>query len=526
MKTIPWQFCLFCAFAFATACSAANSPLVFPGKDGKLAYTPDAKGNVIPDFSNCGYHGGGVALPDAKTVPVRVTVKPSGGEDGPQIQAAINEVSKLPLDARGIRGAVLLMRGQYHIAGSVTIHHGGVVLRGEGDGDDGTVLIATGTTRRPLINVGGGKAGKGGDDDDAPAAPAQPRGKVAPRNITDDYVPVGAHSFSVDDASGFKPGDHVIVHRPSPENWIHLLGMDQIPPRKNGGVVNQWKAGGKDQLFDRIITAVDGRRITVDAPLTNAFEREFGGGTIFPYAGPERICESAVENLRGVSEYHGDTDEEHAWTFIRLGELEHGYVRNITAEHFANNAVLIDNGAKWVTVQDSACLDPISQITGGRRYSFSMGHCCLCLVQRCHARNGRHDFVMGSTVAGPNVFFDCRAEKTHADIGPHHRWSTGTLWDNIVAPDGEINIRNRGNMGSGHGWAGANQVVWNCVTRSMIIENPPTAQNWAIGCVGKRTGNGTWESYGTPVLPKSLYLAQLQDRLGPQAVANIAKGKP
>ena len=32
-----------------------------------------------------------------------------------------------------------------------------------------------------------------------------------------------------------------------------------------------------------------------------------------------------------------------------------------------------------------------------------------------------------------------------------------------------------------------------------------------------------WESKGHPVEPRSLYLAQLQDRLGPAAVANISR---
>ena len=49
------------------------SRLVYPNKDGKLVYTPDEKGNVIPDFSHYGYTGGGVALPD---VPVVMTVIP------------------------------------------------------------------------------------------------------------------------------------------------------------------------------------------------------------------------------------------------------------------------------------------------------------------------------------------------------------------------------------------------------------------------------------------------------------------
>ncbi|HXA14017.1 MAG TPA: hypothetical protein VNW23_02725, partial [Opitutaceae bacterium] len=132
-------------------------------------------------------------------------------------------------------------------------------------------------------------------------------------------------------------------------------------------------------------------------------------------------------------------------------------------------------------------------------------------------------FVMHALAAGPNVFFDCLAEESHADSGPHHRWSVGVLYDNVrvvgaagaKSSGGQLNIRNRGNLGTGHGWAGANQVAWNCVAEAMTVEQPPTAQNWAIGCVAKSClGDGYWDSYGHPVQPQSLYLSQLHERLG------------
>ena len=79
-----------------------------------------------------------------------------------------------------------------------------------------------------------------------------------------------------------------------------------------------------------------------------------------------------------------------------------------------------------------------------------------------------HDYVTGAQVCGPNVFYNCTASQTFADIGPHHRWSVGTLYDNIVT-DGEINVQDRGQMGSGHGWAGVTQVLWNCrVNRAAV----------------------------------------------------------
>src|SRR5687767_14496547 len=66
-------WCSGAAAAAPTPAAGAKSKLVFPGPGGKLQYTPDEEGNVIPDFSNCGYRGGGVRLPD---VPVKAQLSP------------------------------------------------------------------------------------------------------------------------------------------------------------------------------------------------------------------------------------------------------------------------------------------------------------------------------------------------------------------------------------------------------------------------------------------------------------------
>ena len=49
------------------------------GANSKLVYTPDALGNVIPDFSQCGYQAGATKIPD---VPVLETVQPVSGDAG------------------------------------------------------------------------------------------------------------------------------------------------------------------------------------------------------------------------------------------------------------------------------------------------------------------------------------------------------------------------------------------------------------------------------------------------------------
>src|SRR6478609_11680392 len=88
------------ALAIVGCARGATSEWVHPGPDGKLVYKTTPAGDRIMDFSHAGYMGGGVALPD---VPVRRTVKPSGGpDDTAAIQAAIDEVAAMPL-AGGFR---------------------------------------------------------------------------------------------------------------------------------------------------------------------------------------------------------------------------------------------------------------------------------------------------------------------------------------------------------------------------------------------------------------------------------------
>src|SRR5205814_6933754 len=178
----------------------------------------------------------------------------------------------------------------------------------------------------------------------------------------------------------------------------------------------------------------------------------------------------------------------------------------------------------WVTVQDSEMIDYVSQITGGRRYGFNLDDSSNCLFRNCYARQGRHDFVEGSGVDGPNVFVDDRADVTHADAGPHHRYSTAALWDNVYS--GQIAIQDRGNSGTGHGHSGANQVIWNSTgtkNHGLIVQSPIAAQNWLIGGIGifsESTAGPVGfhtpaliDSLGTNVATRSLYYQQLGERM-------------
>jgi len=461
-----------------------------------LAFGADAPEAGLPDFSNCGYGGGGVAIPDT---PVRATLKPETGDATTRIQAAIERVSMTG-------GAVLLSRGEYAVGGTLRIAASNVVLRGE----DATVLVATGTKERNLIEIQGA------------AGTAGPRVAIA-----DEVVPVGARNFRVASAQGFRAGQLVVVRRIGNAAWIHEIGMDRIKGRPGDEAsTKQWSPFTLD--FERVITAVDGDRITVDAPIMCAIERQWGGGDVAVFDDSRRVRNSGVENLRGVSEFDKSvtalygrekekylSDEKHAKTLVAMDQANDCWVRGVSALHFSFACVHLQR-TRQVAVQDCDCREMVSEITGSRRYCFCVGG-QLTLVERSAGDTGRHDFVFEARVPGPNVFLDCRAGRSFATSEPHHRWSVGGLYDNVKA---NLAIQDRQWMGSGHGWAGANYVVWNC-EGSLVCQKPPTADNWAIGQVGKKDPgafaprpDGTWRSYGRHVTPRSLYLAQLKGRAG------------
>ena len=492
--------------------SKPTSALAYPGPDGRLVYTTysnvgDTRSlNILPDWSNCGYMGGGVKIPD---VPVKMIVEPIDGDDGAHIQAAIDYVSGLPLDSNGFRGAVLLTEGTYDVEGTIFITASGVVLRGEGQTPhSGTRIVYTGRRLKTdprqgvLISVEGKAGGTKLSD--------------TPTRITDSFVPVGATSFRIQSAAGFVVGDQIVVYRQTNQRWIDDLDMGQYG----------WNPMYYEDGWERVINSIDGNRIAIDAPIVQAIEDQYGGGSIFKHSSGGRISNVGVECLWLESRYEYDTDEDHGWNAIDLRNVENGWVRQVTSRYFGYACVNTKGGTKNVTIEDCACLDPKSQTIGMRKYSFPIDDCCFVLIQRCFTRGGRHDYITHSRVPGPNAFVDCLAIECHSDSGNHHRYAEGTLFDNVKAR--YLAVENRQSSGTGHGWSGAQTLFWNCEATT-ICHAPLGAMNWSIGVIGEmQLGSaapdeplGYWEAHGTHVTPRSLYYKQLEDRLGYEAVASV-----
>lgn len=470
------------------------------GPNQRLVYSTDEQGNRVPDFSYCGYMAAERPIPD---VPIRVVVPVVPGDATQRIQNAVDYVASLPADANGVRGAVLLEPGTYNISESLTIAAGGVVLRGGGMGQGGTVLLGTGQGRDTLICI------RGRND----------RKTEAPVQITDPCVPVNSTATHVDASHSFRPGDHVLVHRPCTKEWIEALGTGHF----GGGITYLgWKPGGRDLYWDRRIVAVEGDRITLDVPLTTALDAKYGGGSVAAYQWPGRISQVGVENLRCVStcDENNPRDEAHRWMAVTLENVTDAWVRQVVFEHFAGSAVFALETARRVTVEDCKSLAPVSEIGGQRRNTFCMmGQ--QSLFQRLYAECGYHDFAVGFCTPGPNAFVQCESSRPFSFSGGIDSWASGVLFD-VVSIDGHaLSLFNRSQDGQGAGWNAANCVLWNCSASRIDCYSPPTACNWAFGSWAEFAGDGYWEESNSHVQPRSLYYAQLQDRLGAQVRARM-----
>jgi hypothetical protein len=491
------------SFIFAEkAQSQWQSALVTVSGSGKLVYNADPEGNIIPDFSQVGYSSGQKAIPD---VPVAETVYPVLGDNRANIQNAVNRVSLRAPDVNGFRGTIFLTKGLYEVNGSIIIEKSGIVICGEGNAvSGGTIVKETATTQLDLFLFRG--------------AGSMVRSDASKVQITENFVPVGRKSVNVTNASSFQVGDSILIFRPGTDNWIHDLKMDQIT--NTDGTTVQWTASSYNLYWERVITAIEGNKISFDNPVVMQMDNNYGGGYLMHYTFSGRIWNCGIENLRIESSFTSATDEAHGWNAVNFSRVVNCWVRNVTSVYFGMGCVYIDSRSRNVSVLNSQCLDAKSIITGSRRYSFNCeGQ--LNLFKNCYTTEGRHDYVTGARVCGPNVFTQCSSRNTHADTGPHHRWASGTLFD-LIDTDGQINVQDRGDYGTGHGWAGVTQVVWNCKASAVAVQSPwVSGKNYCIGLTGNKVAgrfsdrpDGFWEGLNKAGLtPVSLYEAQVNDKL-------------
>jgi len=485
---------------------AQKSDWIYAGTDGKLVYKALPAGDKIMDFSNAGYMGGGVAIPD---VAVKVTLNPMGGDNAEAIQNAIDQVAKMPL-VNGFRGAVLLSAGKYDCSKTININASGVVLRGSGSGERGTVINMTGD---PHVCVAVRVR--------TSATPAGPQTTLA-----DAYVPSAVKTFNVTNPVGFATGDVIQIIRTVTPQWLAFMGMDNLV---RDGKKETWVNG--DIITERIIEKISGNSITVTVPLSDSYDGKYTGAVTVQkvnIAGEQ--SQIGIENFRIVSVAQSVTITQGHNSGINMGGIADGWIRNIELFNTVNSVSVT---GKRITVDNLNIMHDVPTL-GAAKPADLNGSGSQVLFNKCTI-TGDNVFYLatGPKVSGPIVLLNCLF-KGGGWIQPHQRWATGLLVDNCQVPGGGIEFMNRGEMGSGHGWAIGWAVAWNCTAKSFLNQMPPGSQNWIIGCKGdiehkgmpfEKTNpilpDGVIDSHNKAVMPQSLYLTQLKERLGAQALKNI-----
>lgn len=469
-------------------------------KDNKITYMPDAQGNRIPDYSFCGYRSSEATIPSASNV---IFVPFREGDASDIIQRAINYAASLKPDANGLRGAVLLDKGTFVLDKNLMISVSGVVLRGVSKTE--TILKKRGFDRSAFVKIEGKNNAQIADT----------------YEISNTYLPVNEKTITLAGAPSIKTGDRVKIIRPSTKEWIASIGCATFG---GGESALGWKPGDTDLVWDRTVTAVNGNSISIDAPLTVAIDSKFGGGKVSVYNWTERISECAVENLTLESDYNRSypKDEDHCWTGISVENAENCWVRAVNFRHFAGNAIFLQPTASKITVEDCISCEPVSEIGGFRRMTFfNMGQ--LNLFQRCYSENGINDFAVGFTAAGPNAFVQCDTKESLGFSGSTDAWACGLLFDVVNIDGNNLTFKNLGQSKNGAGWNTANSMFWQCTASEIECYSPAAdAKNRAYGCWSQYSGDGEWAESDNHVQPRSLFYAQLQDRLGKDVSAQAA----
>ena len=449
-------------------------------KDDRITYLNDELGNRILDFSTCGYQASEQDIPSVRNV-VFVSWKP--GDNTTRIQRAIDYVASLPPDISGFRGAVLLDKGEFSLSGSIHIATSGIVLRGMDK--ESTILLKKGVDRGSLIYMEG-------ENDLVIKDTLQ---------VLSNYVPVNTKTLEVALGTSLKKGDRIMVTRPSGKEWIASLGCNIF-----GGGISAlgWKEGDMDLAWDRVVSDINGNLLTLDAPLTVALDAKYGVSTIMTYQWNGRIDNCGVENLTLVSDYdkHYPKDEDHCWTGISIEAAENCWVRQVNFRHFAGSAVIVQRTGSKITVEDCISKNPVSEIGGMRRCTFhTLGQ--QTLFQRCYSEQGIHDFATGFCAAGPNAFVQCDSYQSLGFSGSIDAWACGLLFDVVNIDGHNLTFKNLGQDKNGAGWNTANSLFWQCTA----------AQNRAYGCWAQFSGDGEWAQSNNHVQPRSIFYAQLTERL-------------
>ncbi len=320
------------------------------GSDGER-WSPAGR---LPDYSYAGYQSGESTIPQPQVTAVITdfgAVADDGIDDSPAIQAAIDAID---------RGVVLIPRGTFQLRRPIVVDKGGIILRGVGDGVNGSVLyVPENATERANgehdMRFSWGLAGfivlfKG----------ASPSGSYPIRPARR-----GDRTITVDDASNFQNDGQLIIKMDDDQLYGSLfrhLHNDRLDGWSQG-TAQPWCGASDSWAFT--VAAINGNDITLKEPLPFDIRSQWS-----PVAQVGRaITQTGIENLRIRYRYAAPPPHltERGYNGIRFERVRDSWITNVTLED-------VDNG---ITIAKQSSRNTLSDITiEGRR-----GHHATTITQ-------------------------------------------------------------------------------------------------------------------------------------------------
>lgn len=524
--------------------TAWQSNMISIDESGEITYNNDSDGYRLPDFSHAGYKNGDAPIP---YVPVVKVISPIEGDNTYHLQQAFNSMEGFPLDNNGIRGAILLKKGLYPVKGPISLTHSGVVIRGEGYGND----PATSTIIYDYLRDDDGYVSQRSVLKIGLNSGSWSYEKNNETPILDDIVPIGSYTVRIAKNANYNVGDVVCIYHPCSPKWLEAVNYGEVG-RPDFAAVYAWDSTTANIQYHRYVTQKkdigNESLITLDAPVFYPLNKSLSQSTLYKFT--NKVAQNiGIENIRITTNGDSINDEQHAWNCIYFQNLENCWAKNVVTTNFGKAGMIFQRSTR-VTVDSCYSLDAAARSIGERMYNFSLSSMCqLILFQNCYARLSRHAFVSNgtSTVSGI-VYYKCKSEAARTRSEGHRMWTQGMLFDSFEAFNPftskatelpVLGLFNRWEQGSGHGWGAVNSVLWNCNLRTdhstpearfysptnaraqITLEKPPTSQNYAIGCFLEKSTDiiifykklGYIEGTNRAGLhPQSLYKAQYDYR--------------
>ncbi|MDB5262575.1 MAG: hypothetical protein JWQ14_1856, partial [Adhaeribacter sp.] len=500
---------------------------------------------LLQDFSFAGYHRGEKPVPTITQTVLDVTKAPyladnTGRHDVTTIlQKAINDAG-----ARKQGGVVYLPPGTYQVspgAGNnycLIVKQSHIVLRGAGPGKTFLFNASPNMRNKAILKIDSGHSWATAGENK--------------QLLTKDLLKP-TQIIPVENITGFKVGDLVIVRNYIDNNWIAEHGMTEYWQDRGTGL------GG--QLYCREIIAINAKtnELTIDIPIRYTLKTAQGAAV---YKAPPLLTEVGIEDLSIGNRQNstpGDWSEEsytkevngsyqcHDSWAIAMAQVYNGWIRRIASYAPAGNpsgAHLLSNGIKVTQTKNVSILNcdfkkPQFGGGGGNGYLYRiMGN--ETLLQDCIAEFNRHGYVMSQMAASGNVFYRCLDkdtgsqtglsgyEKTSGSGSDHHmHFSHSNLFDQCKVENSYFAAGWRKWGGSTiHGLTAAHSVYWNLTSNGTQAEAVQTQQGrygYVIGTSGNKPGVKTavWQpgtekitdpvdheegiGAGGTLMPRSLY---------------------